>query len=71
MFEWKATCVQGFAGAAVCNSDTFCGGAENGEMHHYTVCLTFVVAVGAGVKCDYASSRGCIVVAGLRSVMWG
>ena len=65
MFEWKATGVQGFAGAAVCNSNTFCGSAENGKMRSYAVCLTEVVSVGAGVKGDNGGCSCCVIVVGL------
>ena len=65
VFERKVTGVQGFAGATVCNSDTFCGGVETGEMHSYMVCLTEVVSIVAGVKGDHGVSRGCVIVAGL------
>ena len=59
------TGVQGFAGAAVSNSNTFCGSTENGEMRSCVVCLIEVVSIGAGVKGDHGGSRCCVVVAGL------
>ena len=65
MFAQKVTGVQGFTGAAVCNSDTFCGGVENLEMRSYTVCFTEVVSVGARVKGEDGGSRGCVIVVGL------